>query len=134
LVNAKPPALSGVYAIRVVRGEKPTSKILGEVTPFFQELTSRWEKYGWLCGQVRLIEQIGECNLIYIGRAGSLCGRYDQLSWGHPAGWPVAALLYFGWELEYGWIEEAVPRNKEKEMKGVYKDRHDGKLPALMRQ
>jgi hypothetical protein len=46
----------------------------------------------------------------------------------------VAGLLLFGWQLEYGWLEDADPLGKEKELKEAYRDRHDGLLPALMKQ
>jgi hypothetical protein len=129
----EPPAKGGVYVIRIVGRGRSTSEIVA--TPFLQELTSRWKKYGWVCNQVRLVENIKDCNIIYIGCSRkNIFSRFDNLSWGqHPASWPVAALLYFGWELECGWMEHADPLTKEKELKKDYKKAH-GDLPALMKE
>jgi len=46
----------------------------------------------------------------------------------------VATLLYFGWKLDFGWIEDPDPLAKEKEIKKTYKERHGDVLPALVRR
>jgi elongation factor P--beta-lysine ligase len=48
--------------------------------------------------------------------------------------YPIWALLYFGWELEFGWKEEEDPRNAESKLKQKYAERHNNKLPALVKQ
>jgi hypothetical protein len=132
LTIATPPVGGGVYVLRAARRGKPTHEI--KAMPLLQEMPRLWDRYTWYCEQVRLVERIGECDIIYIGKASSLARRYGELAWAHPALWPVAALLYFGWELEYGWLEDANPLAKEKEIKEVYSHRHNGVLPALVRE
>jgi len=63
-----------------------------------------------------------------------LKGRYQEFSGRHTAMYPIWALLYFGWELEFGWKEEEDPRNAESKLKQKYAERHNNKLPALVKQ
>jgi len=46
--------------------------------------------------------------------------------------YPLWALLYFGWELEYGWVEDEKPAELEETLKRRYRQVHRGKLPALV--
>jgi hypothetical protein len=132
LTIAAPPLGGGVYVLRVAGRGKPIQEITA--SSLLQQMPQVWDKYAWCCNQVRLVERIDQCSLLYIGKASSLARRLGELAWAHPALWPVAALLMFGWKLEYGWLEDAAPLAKEKELKKVYRNRHDGRLPALVRQ
>lgn len=46
--------------------------------------------------------------------------------------YPLWALLYFDWELEYGWLEDSNPASVEVNLKQSYKQNHAGKLPAIV--
>jgi len=41
-------------------------------------------------------------------------------------------LLYFGWELEFGWKKSNRPKQEEEKLKIKYQKLHNGKLPALV--
>src|SRR5258707_279983 len=93
LALAVPLDGGGVYVLRVARRGKPAREITA--IPLLQQMPRLWDKYAWNCDQIRLVERIGKCSLIYIGKAGSLKRRCGELAWAHPALWPVAALLHF---------------------------------------
>jgi len=63
------------------------------------------------------INNITGCLVISIGSAGTnpesrhmLAGRYRDLASRHTAQYPLFALLYSGWELEYGWKVSDEPK------------------------
>jgi len=73
-----------------------------------------------LIDRISRIQNITECPVIYIGSAGTnpksrhtLAGRYQDLTRRHTAQYPVWALLYSGWELEYGWKVSDSPKELE---------------------
>lgn len=47
--------------------------------------------------------------------------------------YPIWALLYFNWELEFEWKVANNPENVESQLKKEYKKRHN-KLPALVKR
>lgn len=93
----------------------------------------------YLLNRIHRIHDITDCPVIYIGSAGTnvnskhtLSGRYQDLKKRHTAQYPIWALLYFGWELQYGWKISDTPALIESHLKEEYKERHGGKLPALV--
>jgi len=92
-----------------------------------------------ILSRIKRIENVSQCPVIYIGSAGTrqdskntLRGRYKEFSQRHTAMYPVWALLYFGWELDFGWEEGDSPRDAEDDLKQKYAILHSGKLPALV--
>ena len=139
LQNAAPPDKKGVYIIRVKkRGAAPTQ--------VFSDLYKVYEQINWklvskyVFSRLNRLNQIHECDIIYIGRAGSskkeksntLKGRYKELANRHTIQFPLWLLLFLGWELEYGWRENLDPDKLETKLKDLYKGCHEGKLPALV--
>ena len=47
-----------------------------------------WNKYAWYCDQVRLVERIGKCALIYIGKVDCLC---ENAVFARLMGWETAS-------------------------------------------
>ncbi len=136
--NARPPERRGVYVIRVKRMGTPTEEIVRQVEQLVQGLG--WSMVGdKVLNRIRRLEKVHHCSTIYIGSAGTraesrntLRGRYEEFSGRHTVMYPLWALLFFGWELEYGWREEASPDVAEGHLKEVYRRNHQGKLPALV--
>jgi hypothetical protein len=104
--------------------------------------TLAWPKVGnKVLSRVKRLEKIDRCPTIYIGSAGTrakskhtLQGRYEDFAGRHTAMYPLWALLYFGWELEYGWRIEAHPEIAEAQMKETFRHYHQGQLPALVQR
>lgn len=91
-----------------------------------------------VCSKLSRLDAIGECPVIYIGSAGTrsesdntLKGRYEEFADRHTAMYPLWALMYFGWELDYGWKTDAAPADLEKALKRKYRQQHHDLLPAL---
>lgn len=135
---AEPPNTKGVYVIRVGRRGQPVGEIIACVKRLIGELN--WPQVGdFVLRRVRRLERIGQCPVIYIGSAGTssdsrntLLGRYKEFSGRHTAMYPMWALLYFGWELEFGWLETDKAGDLEAKTKEGYRQKHDGKLPAIV--
>jgi len=140
LPAAQPPNKKGVYAIRVNRRGKASCEIVAQVKQLVDKLG--WSQVGgFILRRVRRLERIGECAIIYIGSAGTrqdskntLSERYKEFSGRHTAMYPIWALVYFGWKLEFGWIEEENAGRAETEIKEQYKQKHHGRLPALVQR
>jgi len=138
--DAKPPNKKGVYAIGFTLRGKGSSEIVAQVEQLVDKLG--WSQVGeFVLGRVRRIERIGECPIIYIGSAGTgsdskntLSHRHKEFSSRHTAMYPIWALVYFGWQLEFGWVEEENAGRAEKEIKEQYKEAHGGRLPALVQR
>jgi len=137
--TARPPDEKGVYAIRIrSRGTDPEA-ILAALPPHIERL-NREVAGDYRADRIGRIRKIGaRCPIIYIGSAGTgktsrhtLAGRYADLTRRHTAQYPVRALLYFGWELEFGWKVMENPKAAEAELKREYRKRQKGKLPALV--
>ncbi len=140
LRNASPPDRKGIYIIRVKESGHSIEEIVEPVKQIVKDL--KWkmvEKY--ILDRINRIKGIDQCPTIYIGSAGygensknTLKNRYKELSGRHTAMYPIWALLYFGWDLEFGWKEESNPKNAEFQLKQEYKKRHEDKLPALVKR
>ena len=135
---ATPPERKGVYVIRVKQRGEPVAEILQQVGKVIQHLD--WPIVGKkMLNRIKRLEEIGSCPVIYIGSAGTLQGskytlkgRYHDFAGRHTAMYPLWALLYFGWDLEYGWVEEENSPGLEESLKHRYRESHRGKLPALV--
>ena len=135
--TAIPPERKGVYVIRVKQRGEPVAEILQQVEKVIQHLD--WLIVGKkMLNRTKRLERIGPCPIIYIGSAGTqqgskhtLKGRYSDFAGRHTAMYPLWALLYFGWDLEYGWMEEENPIILEETLKNRYRQSH-GRLPALV--
>jgi len=135
---ARPPNQKGVYCIKVIERGLSTDKIEVELATHISRL--RWGMVQeYLNNRIRRLHNISDCPIIYIGSAGTnptskhtLAGRYQDFKIRHTIQYPIWALLYFGWELEYGWKVTDDPAGTESNIKEVYKERHNGKLPALV--
>lgn len=128
------PKNAGVYAVRVRERGKPiewiiscSHALLGEINWF------HFEEY--VVSRIRRLRNIGGCPLIYIGAAPtSLRGRYkDMCGERHTAFYPIVALLFAGWKLDFGWFEDGEPAKKERLLKKQYRKVH-GALPALVQR
>lgn len=110
LTNADPPNEKGVYIIKVKSKSEVPQNVMIEKT---RKLLSG---IGWdlvtdfIMSRVERLSKIGDCPVIYIGSAGgqrgsknTLRGRYREFSLRHTAMYPIWVLLYFNWELEFGW-------------------------------
>jgi len=64
----------------------------------------------------------------------TLKGRYREFSLRHTTMYPIWALLYFNWDLEFGWRETEDPGRVESQLKQQYKERHGNRLPAIVQE
>jgi hypothetical protein len=138
ITRAKPPDAKGVYVIRVRKPGMPPDEIMERLVP-------RISRFGWkmteeyLLDRLGRIRNIGVCPILYIGSAGTnrasrhtLAGRYRDLTRRHTAQFPIWTLLYFDWELDFGWKATEDPREVEAELKERYLNRGRQSLPALV--
>jgi hypothetical protein len=136
--TASPPERKGVYVIRVKQRGVP-------VTEMMQQVEQIMQRFNWpivqkkMLNRIKRLQRIGSCPVIYIGSAGTrqeskhtLKGRYSDLAGRHTAMYPIWVLLHFGWDLEYGWIEEENSADLEESLKQKYRRSHKDKLPALV--
>jgi len=132
-----PPKEDGGYGISVTRRGLPVREIMEAASSFCALLP--WPRLQRsLSAQINRLSMIGTCDLVYLGKGGGstnkLYGRWDQLTWSHPTTLPLAALLYFGWQLKFGWMACANPLEMEKSLKIAYRQTHDNRLPPLMKR
>jgi len=136
--TSSPPKRKGVYVIRVKRKGKHVTEIVEQMEHVIQHIN--WPRVGKkMLNRIKRLEKINLCPVIYIGSAGTrqdskhtLKGRYEDFSMRHTAMYPIWALLYWGWDLEYGWIVGENSASLEEHLKQRYKESHNGKLPALV--
>jgi len=136
--RAQPPNKKGVYCIKIQKRGTSTDEIEKNIGSYISNL--HWEMVQeYLLDRVHRIHNISECPIIYIGSAGTnamskhtLAGRYQDFKKRHTVQYPIWALLYFGWELQYGWKISDNPAETESQLKEQYRTRHNGKLPALV--
>jgi hypothetical protein len=136
--TASPPNRKGVYVIRVRRRGQSPDDVLQQAAYAVDRLN--WPLVGRkMSNRTRRLREITECPVIYIGSAGTratsrhtLKGRYADFAGRHTAMYPLWALLYCGWDLEYGWKEQEDPAALEASLKQAYKQRHRDALPALV--
>ncbi len=135
---AKPPDQRGLYVIRVKQQGTPVPNIVRNAAAVIQQL--QWPMVeDKMLNRIARLHNIGECPVLYIGSAGTrtesrntLRGRYEEFAGRHTSMFPLWALLYFGWNLEYGWKIADAANTAEAELKQVYQAHHNGKLPALV--
>jgi len=129
LTTAEPPDEKGVYAIRIKSRNEKTPQIMIEKTRQLV-LHNRWKSVeGYIMNRVGRLKKITDCPIIYIGSAGTqagskntIRGRHKEFCSRHTAMYPIWVLIYFGWELEFGWKAVAQnPKHGEEELKGKYK-------------
>lgn len=140
LQDAEPPNRKGVYAIRIKKRGKDIKEIIAQSKQLIN-------KVGWqlvsdfIFSRIERLERIDKCPIIYIGSAGTysnskntLLKRYKEFSGRHTAMYPIWALIYFDWKLEFGWKEEKNAKKAEDKIKKLYKNQHGDKLPALVQR
>ena len=129
-----PSKAKGVYVIRISKRGEPIEQIIFRAYEFIGKINwSAFEKF--VLNRIHRLEEIRDCPVIYIGAAPtSLQSRYDDLCGKrHTALYAVLALLFADWKLDFGWLEDDNPREKEKRLKQQYYSIH-GKLPALVKR
>ncbi|MCI0532527.1 MAG: GIY-YIG nuclease family protein [candidate division Zixibacteria bacterium] len=128
-----PPKKKGVYVISVKATGKTPSEIIKQVEPLISQLN--WSTVGdYMRERICRLKKVSECPTIYIGKADDLRRRYDDFRGCHTAMYPIWALLFFGWELEYGWVLDESPGKREEELKNQYRNKHSDNLPALVEE
>ena len=140
LRSASPPNEKGVYVIRFKKKGNSVKEIVEQVKQLVQNLNWKFVE-NYILNRIGRLNKINKCSTIYIGSAGThknskntVKGRYKEFTRRHTAMYPILALLYFGWELEFGWSEEDDPLKVESQLKQKYKERHDNELPALVKK
>lgn len=130
----KLPKTTGVYAIRIGKRGEPIERVISRAYEFLGKIN--WPPFrNHVLSRVHRLEEIRECPIIYIGAAPtSLQGRYKDLCGRrHTAFYAIIALLFAGWKLDFGWIEDEEPLQKERHLKRQYANLH-GNLPAIVRR
>lgn len=137
---SNPPESKGVYIIRVKGKGKPVKQVIEDAMECIRQLN--WPLVGKkMSNRIERLQRLSVCSVVYIGSAGTgaeskhtLLGRYEDFAGRHTAMYPIWALLYSGWELEYGWVQSSKPKILEGQLKSRYKELHKGELPALVRR
>ena len=137
--NVQPPQKKGIYLIRIKERGKDVRKIMRSASQIVKKL--KWERVEKQINErIERLGKINECQVIYIGAAGirkenksNLKKRYENFSKLHTIMFPIWALVYFGWKLEFGWKETNKPEEAEEDLKQRYRDYHNNKLPALVK-
>ncbi len=121
----------GVYAIRVKQMGIPVDEITNRAFRLLDEI-------GWdfltkrVQNRLNRLNRIANCPIIYIGAAPtSFRSRFQDFRGRHVAMYPTWALLWGGWKLEYGWLQNDLPEETERLVKGNYFRVHNC-LPALV--
>jgi len=139
LRSASPPNKKGVYVIRIKKEGSSVIEIIEQIKQCIQNLNWKLVE-NYIFNRISRLKKIKQCPIIYVGSAGThkgskntLKGRYEEFSRRHTAMYPIWVLLYFSWELEFGWKEEEDdPGRVESQLKQKYTERHKDKLPALV--
>ena len=141
LTLANPPPKKGVYVLRIkTRTEETPRSIVRKVGQLASDIGWKLVE-DYVMSRMKRLEEIGLCPIIYIGSAGTqrtskntLKHRYEELSNRHTVMYPVWALLYSGWKLEYGWKSCDDPSAEEKMYKKKYRALHGNQNPALVKK
>lgn len=136
--QAQPPRQRGVYVIRFRHQGSPIAEVVSQVETVVRQL--RWPMVeAKMIDRIYRLTNIGDCPIIYIGSAGTrsaskntLRGRYEEFAGRHTIMYPLWALRYFGWALDYGWNVEDDAGAAEATYKRIYRELHDSRLPALV--
>jgi hypothetical protein len=116
ITKAKPPEKKGVYVIKITKRGLPPDKIIRQLTTPIAGL--HWGMVeDYIMNRIARVTNITGCPVIYPGSAGTNpnsrhtpAGQYRDLASRHTAQYPLWALLYSGWELEYGWKMSDEPK------------------------
>lgn len=117
LKDVNPPDEKGVYAVRVKKKGCPVDKIVEQTGKITEKLG--WKFVGsYINRRIERLKDIDKYPIIYIGSAGThktsqntLKKRYEEFSGRHTVMYPIWALIYFDWQLEFGWkIEKSDPK------------------------
>jgi hypothetical protein len=135
---AEPPALRGVYAIRIRQRGRPLTTVIEQAHILIARLN--WPIVTKKAhSRIDRIARISDCATLYIGSAGTytdskntLRGRYSEFAGRHTIMFPLWALLMCGWELEYGWKATEAASEEEVRLKTYYRHLHQNRLPALV--
>ena len=136
--DANPPEAKGVYVIRIRAPGEPIALSVSSIKSWLGRID--WpivEKH--VGSRLNRLSRIGTCRVIYIGSAGTnegsrntLKGRYAELAHRHTAMYPLWLLLYYRWDLEYGYLKSEKPKETEEKLKDQYRALHDDNLPGLV--
>ncbi len=136
--QAEPPSARGIYVVRVADHGHLVRHVLTAADSAVAHLA--WpmvEKK--MHARLARMNRITSCPIIYLGSAGigessahTLHGRYHDFAGRHTAMFPIWALLYHGWKLDYGWFTTDHPREMEIDLKNKFMALHEGNLPALV--
>ena len=121
----------GVYVIRVRQRGVPVDNIINSGRKLVE--TTKW---GLLMKRVQSrldrLNRISDCPIIYIGAAPtSFETRFKDFVGRHVAMYPTWSLLWGGWKLDYGWLQDDMPFERERQLKDDYFRVHNC-LPALV--
>ena len=137
LTSARPPKQPGVCIIRVRKRGVVPEEIVRQLTRQIVFLPPNLAKAGfrWIAG----IRNITDCPVIYLGSTRThgkltLQGRYVGLLHRSSFQYPLWTLLYYGWELDFGWRVSDSPEDDEADLRRKYADQRGGRLPALVRR
>jgi hypothetical protein len=119
ITKANPPQEKGVYVIKVKKRGLPLDEIISQLTTHIAGLP--WEMVqAYFTSRIARINNITGCPVIYIGSAVTspksrhmLAWRYQDLTQRQPIQFPLWALLYFGWKLDFGWKVTDQPKEME---------------------
>jgi hypothetical protein len=122
--------VKGVYVIRVRQRGVPVDNIISSGCELV-EATS----WGLLTKKVRSrldrLNRIRDCPIIYIGAAPtSFKTRFKDLTGRHVVMYPTWGLLWGGWKMDYGWLQDDISLGKERQLMDEYFRIHN-RLPAL---
>lgn len=137
---AQPPEQRGLYVLRIAQQGTPIPDVVRQAEAVIQRL--QWPMVeNRMLNRMHRLERIGECPVIYIGSAGTrtesrntLRGRYQEFAGRHTIMFPLWALLFFEWKIEYGWKVEQTADTAEAQLKQQYQAYHQGRLPALVQR
>jgi hypothetical protein len=136
LRSAGPPDQKGVYVVRTTRRGADIGQIIAQVQRLLHHLD--WEIVeDFVINQMDRLKRITECPVIYIGAnqnkgKNTLSDRYSELANRHTIMYPMWALIYHGWDFDFGWQVTSDPEALEGWLKQQYRALHEGKLPALV--
>lgn len=126
------PKKKGVYIMRVRQRGVPVNNIINSGRKLvgatgWSFLTKKVQS------RLNRLNRISDCPIIYIGAApeASLKDRFRNLVDSHTAMYPTWGLLWGGWKLDYGWLQDDMPDKKERQLKEDYFRIHNC-LPALV--
>ena len=135
LMSARPPKQQGVCIIKIRKRGVAPEEIVRQLHQQIVFLPPNLAKAGfrWIAG----IRNITDCPVIYLGSTRphsthTLRERYVSLLHRSSVQYPLWTLLYYGWEMDFGWRVSDNPSDDEAELRRKYAERRQGMLPALV--